>query len=194
MIKWSTESFSSFVWDVFKQTRFICVPNGSEYTIASHRKYIFGWIASPGLRNYYVMLGISLIRLDVQRCLKILVYDVAADNFGKVYSHGLYPRSHADIPWALCQYKDGLPRYEIPIMKIRRSWDRLIFIMGIPILVRRWVPGYAWYIIITHRPSKTPLPCEDSLIIVTHRAKNTNSCRFPDDFSNTFCWNKLVLV
>ena len=35
------------------------------------------------------------------------------------------------------QYKDRLSRYGISIIMIRRSWDRLIFIMGNPILVRR---------------------------------------------------------
>ena len=42
-------------------------------------------------------------------------------------------------PWrtrALSQYKDG-DRFGISIIKIRRSHDRLIFIMGIPIPVRR---------------------------------------------------------
>ena len=39
-------------------------------------------------------------------------------------------------PWALFQYKDSLSRYDISIIKIRPSWDCLIFIMGIPILVR----------------------------------------------------------
>ena len=32
--------------------------------------------------------------------------------------------------------KTVFPRYGIPILKIRRSWDRLIFNIGIPILVR----------------------------------------------------------
>ena len=31
----------------------------------------------------------------------------------------------------------SFPGMEIPMLRIRRSWDRLIFIMGIPILVRR---------------------------------------------------------
>ena len=35
------------------------------------------------------------------------------------------------------EYKDGLTRSEIYIVKLRRSWDRLIFMMGIPTLVRR---------------------------------------------------------
>ena len=34
------------------------------------------------------------------------------------------------------QYKYRISRYRDPIIKIRRSWDRLIFIMGIPMLVR----------------------------------------------------------
>ena len=34
------------------------------------------------------------------------------------------------------QYKDGLPRYGIPYVNTRRSWDSLIFTMGIPTLVR----------------------------------------------------------
>ena len=41
--------------------------------------------------------------------------------------------------WALSQYKDSFTRYDISIIKIRRSWYLLIFIMGIPILVRRHV-------------------------------------------------------
>ena len=35
--------------------------------------------------------------------------------------------------------KDGLSEYEIPMLKIRRSWDRVIFIMGISIQVRRYL-------------------------------------------------------
>ena len=35
------------------------------------------------------------------------------------------------------QHKDSLSRHRISIIMIRRSWDRLISIMGIPILVRR---------------------------------------------------------
>ena len=35
------------------------------------------------------------------------------------------------------QYKYGLSRSEIYIIKLRRPWDRLILTMGIPILVRR---------------------------------------------------------
>ena len=38
--------------------------------------------------------------------------------------------------WDSSQYKDGLSMYGISIIKIRRSWDRLIFIMWIPILAR----------------------------------------------------------
>ena len=38
----------------------------------------------------------------------------------------------AEQAWqALFQFKARLPRYEISIIKIRRSWERLIFIMGI---------------------------------------------------------------
>ena len=32
--------------------------------------------------------------------------------------------------WVLSQYKDGLYRYWIPIIKIKRHWNSLIFIMG----------------------------------------------------------------
>ena len=35
------------------------------------------------------------------------------------------------------QYKETFPVYGIPVLKIRRSGDRLIFSRGIPILVRR---------------------------------------------------------
>ena len=37
------------------------------------------------------------------------------------------------------QYKRRLFRYVISILKIRRSWDCLIFMMGIPVLVRRHI-------------------------------------------------------
>ena len=36
-------------------------------------------------------------------------------------------------------WKPSFPGMEIPMLKIRRSWDRLIFNMGIPILVRRYL-------------------------------------------------------
>ena len=44
-------------------------------------------------------------------------------------------------------YKNVFPDTGIPMLKIRRSWDRLIFNMGIPILVRRrlhveWAPRF----------------------------------------------------
>ena len=35
------------------------------------------------------------------------------------------------------QYKDRLSRYGIPMSKIRRSRNRIIFNMGIPVLVRQ---------------------------------------------------------
>ena len=34
------------------------------------------------------------------------------------------------------QYEDGISTFGIPIIKMSRSWDRLIFIMGISLLVR----------------------------------------------------------
>ena len=46
-------------------------------------------------------------------------------------------RSNHKESRALSQYKDGLSRYAVSIIKIRRWSDRLIFIMGILILVRR---------------------------------------------------------
>ena len=39
--------------------------------------------------------------------------------------------------WALFQYQDRLSRYGISIVKIWRSWGRLIFIVDLPTLVRR---------------------------------------------------------
>ena len=57
-------------------------------------------------------------------------------------------------PRAPSRYKDGLSRYGIPILKIRRSRDRLIFNIGIPILVRRhlsfettpWFSVLGWHL------------------------------------------------
>ena len=37
------------------------------------------------------------------------------------------------------RYKDDRSKYGISIVKIRQSWDRLFFITGIPILVRRHI-------------------------------------------------------
>ena len=48
-------------------------------------------------------------------------------------------RDPVTFTWALSQYKNGLSRYGIPMLKIRRSQDRLIFNMGIPIPVRRHI-------------------------------------------------------
>ena len=51
----------------------------------------------------------------------------------------------------VCQYKDSFPGMGIPMLKIRWSWDHLIFNMGIPIPVRRHLyietaPGvWTWY-------------------------------------------------
>ena len=41
------------------------------------------------------------------------------------------------VNWALSQYIDRLSGYGIDIIEIRRSSDRLIFTMGIPIILRR---------------------------------------------------------
>ena len=48
--------------------------------------------------------------------------------------------------WALFEYKDRLSRYAYFYYKVRRSWDRLIFIMGIPISVRGhlYIETYPW--------------------------------------------------
>ena len=57
--------------------------------------------------------------------------------------------------WVQFQYKDWL-LIGIPIIKIRRSWDRLIFILGNPVLARR------------------RLYIETALVPCNIRAKNTN--------------------
>ena len=44
-----------------------------------------------------------------------------------------------ETAWASSQYKDRIyPGMGIPMLKIRRLWDRLIFDKGIPILVRSY--------------------------------------------------------
>ena len=52
------------------------------------------------------------------------------NSFNKINLAPLEPKPHFNI-------KTAFPRYGIPMLKIRRSRDRLIFNMGIPILVRR---------------------------------------------------------
>ena len=41
--------------------------------------------------------------------------------------------------WTLSQHKDHFPWMEILTIKIRLSWNRFIFVMGIPLLVRRYL-------------------------------------------------------
>ena len=52
--------------------------------------------------------------------------------------------------WAPFQYKGRLFRYGIPILKMKWSWDRLIFLMGISVMGRRrsyisTVPRHWWF-------------------------------------------------
>ena len=54
-------------------------------------------------------------------------------------------RTLSFLVWAPFQYKDRLSGYGIPILKIRRSRDRLIFNMGIPIQV-------SWHLYIDTAP------------------------------------------
>ena len=53
------------------------------------------------------------------------------------------------LPGAPFQYKDRLSRYRIPIVNIRRSWDRIIFIMGIPVLYHYIVTDPCWFNFLT---------------------------------------------
>ena len=57
-----------------------------------------------------------------------------------------YKSSHTST-WVPPQYKLGLSRYDVSIIKIRRSYDRLIFIIGIPILIRQhlYIETCPWY-------------------------------------------------
>ena len=79
-------------------------------------------------------------------------YSVSCDKSRRRYVY-CFPNLFLSVPHlayknevrALSQYKDRFSRHGIPMLKIRRSRDRLIFIMGIPILVRRYL-----YIETTH--------------------------------------------
>ena len=56
-----------------------------------------------------------------------------------------------ETAWTSSQYNDGLSRYRIPIIKMRLSWYRPIFIKGIHILIRRYLytemaPGVSLWI------------------------------------------------
>ena len=67
----------------------------------------------------------------------VMEWHRTAVTWQRVYWHVSIGLGNVLARWALSQYKDHLFRYAIPMLKIRRSWDRLIFNMGIPILVRR---------------------------------------------------------
>ena len=58
----------------------------------------------------------------------------------------------------LFNVKTVFPRYRIPVLKIRRSWDHLIFNLGITILVR-------WHLYIEPPPDFCHWCCVVSLII-----------------------------
>ena len=67
------------------------------------------------------------------------------------------------------QYKDLLLMCDIPFVDIRRSWDGLIFKMGIPILVSRHL-----YIEVGHRSSKrghSAKPCN-----IVFRCRHAGGC------------------
>ena len=69
----------------------------------------------------------------VSRCLRVKKNkNMCFSIYQKVVSRWYITR----VTWALIKYIDRLSRYGIPMLKIRRSWYRLIFNMGIPILVR----------------------------------------------------------
>ena len=54
--------------------------------------------------------------------------------------YGIHSQALVTTSWWLgfrLNIRTVFPRYGIPMLKIRRSWDRLFFNMGIPILVRR---------------------------------------------------------
>ena len=55
----------------------------------------------------------------------------------QLYKHARYINGSVMWPWTTFQYKDSIFKYRIPIIEIIQSWDCLIFIMGIPLLVRK---------------------------------------------------------
>ena len=68
-----------------------------------------------------------------------------APKMGRWISVDVLPHGTLRYTWA--EYRSGqwmlgpiFPGIGFPIIKIRRSWDRLIFIKGIPILVRQRLP------------------------------------------------------
>ena len=58
-------------------------------------------------------------------CVQWVIYDIKMSQ--RLTSN---PSSWKTVTRAPSQYKDRLSRYPIAIIKIRLSWDRLIFIMG----------------------------------------------------------------
>ena len=75
----------------------------------------------------------------------------------------------------LCQYKDGLFRYGIFIIKIRRLWDHLIFIMGIPILARQYLytergpEHYMWFALKIYCLQLHLNPCHTKFLLWSKR-------------------------
>ena len=86
---------------------------------------------------------------------------------------------HTFVTRAPSQYKDGLFRYRPVIIKMRWSWDRLIFIVGIPILVRLHI-----YI------ETGPRPLGTERISLDHKLYNIFVAKY---LSKSAIWSRLCL-
>ena len=82
--------------------------------------------------------------------------------------------------------KTVFPRYGIPILKIRRSRDRLIFNMGIPILVRRhiYIETAPWWDVHSQRHSGKAVTFPDIL----DNANSEDEFRFMCDIMSCYNW------
>ena len=111
---------------------------------------------------------------------------------------GLVTIDMASYIWAPPQYRDGLFSYGIPIKKVRRSTDHLIFIMRISILIRHHLyietsPGWTLVQVIASRlrghafiidadlfsdlgTSGTPFTNMDQLCIILAKISNVMKC------------------
>ena len=109
--------------------------SGSSFMWSSGDPVVFGLPSSGLTHNYLLMM--SKFNMGAQTASSTIGF------FCEATGTCMYMRSRA-----LSQYKDRLPRYGIPMLKIRRSRDRLIFNMAIAILVRRHldIEMASWYL------------------------------------------------
>ena len=106
------------------------------YSMACCKCPFMAWCQHKSLPDFY--LCSRLMKLP---CITISLHSPDEEHIEKAslalhYNSTTWCSTSLNGIWASSQYKTIFPRYGDPMIKIRRSQDRLIFNMGFPILAR----------------------------------------------------------